>query len=84
MWVVSAALSCFSRPPPRISSLVALEFGDGVGVLPGSGEPSIWGDVLSERDRSFLIFMLGGSSQALLYSMQFVPRFLFPRGMRKD
>ena len=60
VWVVGAALSCFSRPPPCIRRLVALEFGDGMIVLPGSGVPSIWGYVLSERDRTFLVLMWGG------------------------
>ena len=46
--VVHAALSCFRGPPPRNSCLVALQLGDGMGVLPGSWKPSVRGDVLGE------------------------------------
>ena len=64
--VVCAALSCFGRPPPSICSLVTFEFGDGMVVLPGSGVPSVWGYVLSERDRPFLE-CLGWSERQLPY-----------------
>ena len=40
VWVVCAALSCFSCPPPSICRLITLKLGDGMMCTPGE-----WGAI---------------------------------------